>query len=204
MYRISLDGTTRELVCRLAMSVGVPDSHYNIYNIYDAAIHRGYLYYIYSYGSGEEERNYYVNKSNVLYRNSLEQPAEPEVICAMEPGGNLGDVQLEGHGSYLYFNCTEKKNELYRYNIESNQLEYMDVTEAPFYTICNDRIIYYRVSEPDCYFYYDMKTHEHGIFYQAEENADYMLGYLLWDETYFNRFFKLNKAQKRIKIIYFV
>ena len=78
MYRMSLDGTTRELVCRLAMSVGVPDSHYNIYNIYDAAIHRGYLYYIYSYGSGEEERNYYVNKSNVLYRNSLEQPAEPE------------------------------------------------------------------------------------------------------------------------------
>lgn len=187
LYRMSLDGTTREFVCRLATSIGVPGSQYNIYNIGDVAIHRGYLYYIYAYGSGEEESNYYVNKSNVLYRIALEQPAQPEAICAMEPGGDWHDVQLQGHGSYLYFNRTGKQNELYRYNTESNQLEYMDVTGAVFYAICNDRIIYYKITEPDRYFYYDMKSREHGIFYQAEENAEYTVGYLVWDGIYFNR-----------------
>ena len=187
LYRVSLDGTTREFVCRLATSIGVPNSQYNIYNIYDAAIHRGYLYYIYAYGSGEEESNYYVNKSNVLYRISLEQPAQPEAICAMEPGGDWHSIQLEGHGSYLYFNRTGKENELYRYNTESNQLEYMNVTGAVFYAVCNDQIIYYRISEPDCYFYYDMKSGEEGIFYQAEEEAEYTVGYFVWDGTYFSQ-----------------
>lgn len=185
LYRISLDGTTKDFVAKVASAVAVGGSAYNIYNVYTAVIHRGYLYYMYGYGFGEDESSYYVNKSHVLYRISLDNPGEPEAICAMNYGGVCSGIQLEGHGSYLYFIQTGTENHMYRYNTESGQLEYIDIEEPEFYVVYGNQIIYYRLSDPDKYFYYNLKTQEQGIFYEAEE--DYMLGCLIWDGTFFNR-----------------
>lgn len=184
LYRISLDGTKKDFVAKLADSVKIGGSEYNCYNVYTAVIHRGYLYYMYGYGFGEDESSYYVNKSHVLYRISLDNPGEPEAICAMNYGGVNFGIQLEGHGSYLYFIQTGTENHMFRYNTESNQLEDIDIENPEFYVVYGDRILYYRLSDPDKYFYYDLKSQEQGIFYEAEQ--DYLLGVLVWDGTFFN------------------
>ena len=185
LYRISLDGTTKDFVATVASAVAVAGSAYNTYNVYTMVIHRGYLYYMYGYGFGEDENSYYVNRSHVLYRISLDNPEEPEAICAMNYGGVCSLIHLEGHGSYLYFIQTGKENQMYRYNTESDQLEYIDIEEPEFYVVYQDWIIYYRVSEPDKYFYYNPETQEEGVF--SESGEDYFLGFLTWDGTYFNR-----------------
>lgn len=190
LYRISLDGSEREEICTLGIAVNPAGARDNIFTVYGMVLHRGYLYYIYSYGTGKTEDSFYNNNSNTLYRIALDKGSEPECICPMEYGGDTAFVSIQGHGSYIYFIKTDKVEEggsgyLYRFNIETEKLEYIDIGWIDCYQISGNKIIYYRSTEQK-YYYCNTDSWENGIFYEPEQDTDMSLGYMVWDGSYYN------------------
>lgn len=190
LYQLSLDGTERQKICTLATAVaqtGAPD---NCFSVLNASIHRGYLYYSYNYGTGTTKDGFYANNSNTLYRISLEGTSERECICAVEYGGSPQEMQLTFQGSYMYFikpgqvNTPHTYGSLYRLNIESMKLEYMDIGEISCFFVDGDEIIYCN-SEKNKYYSYNTKTWEKKVFFEPEPKEDMEYGYIICDENYY-------------------
>lgn len=187
LYKISINAHDREKVCQIASAFDVKGMDTNCFSVWCAAIHRGYLYYMYSYGTGQTEDSYYVNHSNTLYRISLDGKQEAECICAMEYGGDVNNLDINCQGSYIYFLKTEKLENgygyLYRLNTESMKLEYIDIGEIMTYIIVNDEIIY-KEKEGSTYYAYNMNTRDKYEYLSLEKIEDLEHGYMMHDGEY--------------------
>lgn len=188
LYKMSLNGHDREKVCQIATALDVKGMDTNTFTVRCAVIHRGYLYYMYSYGVGETEDSYYVNHSNTLYRISLTGDSEAECICAMKYGGDENNLDISCQGSYVYFVQTEELKYgggyLYRLNTESMKLEYMDIGGVwGGYTVIGNEIVY--IEEDGSYYAYNMDTEKKYEFIKPEPVEGLEHGYTVYDGRYF-------------------
>lgn len=194
LYRMSLDGSERTKVCTVATALVRDDMIDNIYSVRCAAVHRGYLYYIYTYGIGygtnPSEDNYYANNSNTLYRISLDGKGERECICTIEYGGHASAMKPKFQGSYMYFIKPDITRDgtgygnLYRLNTESMKLELMDIGEISCFIVNGDEIIYI-TSEKGKYYSYNTKTWEKKVFFDPAPKEALTYGYMLYDGRYY-------------------
>lgn len=189
LYKMSLNGRDRERVCEVAAALDIEGRETNVFTVWCAFIHRGYLYYMYSYGVGETEDSYYVNHSNTLYRIALTADSEPECICPMKYVENTGLLEYSCNGSYVYFIRREELGYdsggyLYRLNTESMKLEYMDAGVIwGGYTIIGNEIIY--IKEEGTYYAYNMDTGKNYEFIKPESVEGLEHGYTMYDGRYF-------------------
>ncbi len=145
LEKVSVDGQIKESVgeiIRIDKMKGIPLESCGISGIF----HRGYYYYVYVMGATLDESGFYNNNSNCLYRMPMDGSGEPELLMAMDTDFVIGAETMLAYGSYVYFCMAdmELSGEIYRYNIESDQMEKMDIgtiaTET--YTVLDGCIIY--------------------------------------------------------------
>lgn len=191
LYRMSLDGTERTRICTAATVIAQKDVIDNDFSVWYIKVHRGYLYYIYNYGTGGgNERSFYANNSNTLYRIPLDGKGQKECICTIEHGGLASAVDLFFQGSYMYFIKADFVHEgtgygnLYRLNTESMKLEYMDIGEISCFIVNGDEIVYITL-ENGKYYSYNTKTWEKKVFFEPEPRGDLTYGYMLYDSNYY-------------------
>jgi len=131
LYKISLDGNTKEKICTLATiykgdMVTAAGSDMMSGSVY-WMIHRGYIYYVYNIGtSGLKDNTFYNNMSHYICRMKIGKNEEREYIMPLARGSRAAEIDFWGYGSYMYFSDIEDetgKGELYRFNVESKEVE---------------------------------------------------------------------------------
>lgn len=171
LYKISLDGNIREKVGNIVSIVegeqNVPTDFIIQYMVYYIQ-HRGYMYFVYSVGTGYDENTFYNNGSNSIYRVNLEEFNEKECIVNLERGGDLRNVNLMAEGSYVYYQLTDATSYrgIYRFNTESLVNENMGIKKSISERIYfSDKNLYYMKHEEGPKLYkYNSQTWEEQIF----------------------------------------
>lgn len=146
VIKVALDGSTKDKVAEVAKVIKNKDTDELKAPYITYIQHRGYLYYIYNIGTGNDESSFYNNGSNCLYRVPLEGSREEECILPLDYKTNISIMHMTAEGSYVYFVMSDTNGfgKLYRYNTESDVVEEMGIGEiaAETYTVLNGRIIY--------------------------------------------------------------
>ena len=180
LIKITLDGSEHNVVGKMC---SIPEENIQTRDAsYWATwiVHRGYIYYIYELYSGMTEDVYYLNGSNCIYRMPLDGTGEPECVLPLVCESNPYYTNLEGYGSYVYMNLTEKEKEsgyLYRYNIESGKVEKLEMlgNDVVGYTVRENKIYYSNGSKPEEIYCYDETTGINQLFLRiAEGDHDYL------------------------------
>lgn len=172
LLKISLDGSQREELGQLA---DIESANTLIW-----VIHRGYIYYCYTWDVGTEEDNYYLNNSNCIYRRALDKDSEPECILAFPLLSNIYECQFTATGSYVYMKvptADDTTGRLYRYNTENDTLEWFkewgDEISGVF---VDDNKIFYsennRSEKTTNIYEYDNETGEKNIFCKVNGLVD--------------------------------
>lgn len=190
LQKMSLNGKNRETICQIAKGIAFDsEADDNCFTLWCAAVHRGYLYYAYSYGSGQAEDTFYLNNSNILYRVALNGKEEPECICPMIYGGVISNMRLTCQGAYVYFVRTEnvdgKMGYLYRYNTESNEMEYMDIGPMEYYQSDGNKIIY-KTDIDGQYYIFDTQSGTVDDFIELPPTENMRYGYMTLTDKYYN------------------
>lgn len=190
LYRMDEYGKNREKICNIASVADVPDKNTNVFTVWTARIHRGYLYYMYSYGDGDEGDEFYVNGSNVLYRISLDGESARETIMKREVGEIIPDLYLKASGSYVYFlhgKHREQGNttQLLRFNTESGKVEMSKKWEdIDDFVLIGEEPVYLKKGNND-YLRYDIKNDEESTLVKNEsEESGMVCGYPSTDGKY--------------------
>lgn len=147
IMKVSPDGSTKDKILEVARVVEEREYDKERPAAYITYIqHRGYLYYAYNIGSGDDEGSFYNNGSNCLYRVPLEEKGETECILPLDFKTNMAMLHMTAEGSYMYFVMADLNGfgKLYRYNTESDVVEEMGIGEIAeeTYTVLNGKIIY--------------------------------------------------------------
>lgn len=187
LSKISVDGSERENLGELIDMEIVVQRPYGS-NTIGWIIHRGYIYYCYSWDSGSTEDTYYLNNSNCIYRKSPEKDSEPECIMALTVLSWVAECQFIGAGSYVYMKvptADETAGYLYRYNTESGKLEWFKEwgNEISGAAIHNNKIFYSennRSKQKTNIYCYDTETKEKTLFLEI----DGLVGQMRYDNEY--------------------
>ena len=156
LYRISLDGNTKEKICTFATIykrdiVTMADSNMQSCSIY-WTIHRGYIYYVYDIGtSGLPDNTFYNNMSNYICRMKIGKNEEREYIMPLEKGSITAETDFWGYGSYVYFCDIKEKGrgDVYRFNTESKEVEKLPLhnRQTQTYTAWEDALLYTNIAD---------------------------------------------------------
>jgi len=197
LRKISLDGSVKEDICTIAQCYITEDNNYsdNTFTV-RGIVHRGYLYYLYNFGTGDGavDVDYYNNNSNILYRIKLDGSEEPECIHVLKECGNSSSLSMKGIGSYIYFVDTQWDSQgiLYRLNTESMQLEEMGIGKinSYAYAVLEDKIIYKENMLDTVLYSYTPETGEKTVFADMTgRKENYKFGSFEYDGTYFYLYF---------------
>jgi len=188
LYKISLDGSKRSKVCELAkcfysekVTETINDETFSICYIQ----HRGYLYYIYNFGTYGQSETFYNNGSNILYRIAMDGSKKPECITLLQKDGEAALMYMKGIGSYIYYIQPDKigMGDLYRLNTESMKIEKMPVTNiaSEDYIIVGNTIIYKKKYDDNEFYQYHTDTHTEDLYICADNETDYQVLYPEYD-----------------------
>ena len=189
LYRKSVEAGTTEKVLNIVSVEQRASGQSNMQICW--RLHRGYIYYVGQFGSGITEDSYYLNDSNCLARIKLEADSKAEILMVLPAEGMMVNphlVNMQAGGSYVYLVApcyNESVNDLisdvYRYNIEANQIEKLDIGEVSWmhYIVAENRVYY---KKPDCIdrvYVYDVNTNTSEEFVKAEDGTGitYLLPY---------------------------
>ena len=169
LVRISSDGVVREDLGKLNKSDVLSGGSIKWY------IHRGYIYYWYTSGtSAGNNDTYYINGSNCIYRKALDKESEPECIMALPIEEFSASHTFVGVGSYLYIIIDNAG--IYRYNMESNKVEWFKELGNEIYgAAIFDNKIYYGHYDKDkkstIIYSYDLKSNEKTVFLETDKET---------------------------------
>ena len=182
LYKISLDGVTRDRVCEMAtINVNdlatLEDGHGYSCSMY-WTIHRGYIYYVYDIGtSGMPDNTYYNNMSNYICRMKLEEGAAREYIMPLEKGSRTENTWLFGSGSYIYYfgDMMEGKGILYRFNTEAKEVEKLPLSKRSVgdYVVGEDYLCYIEEGDSGVYKYHFSDQSTEKILNCSEYDENY-------------------------------
>lgn len=190
LQKISLDGTEREDICTIAKCYkkdgDLADNTFTVWGV----VHRGYLYYVYNFGTGGGvlEDTYYNNNSNILFRIKIDGSGEPECIMPLSLGGNISFMRFQGAGSYLYVFVPSNAagGTLYRMNTESGQVEDLGLSnlENEMFVVVAGKVIYKKEWNSTILYDYDPDSGEEEIFADLTGRKDDICGALGYDGQY--------------------
>lgn len=200
LKKVSTDGTEREDLGKLTATDVIISRDTGGCSI-DWIIHRGYIYYLYNWDAGWTEDIYYLNNSNCIYRRSLEKDSKPECITALPVLSWWAECRLIGEGSYIYILMPTADQEtdcyLYRYNIETEKLEWFKEWGNNICGVAvHDNKIYYlerdRAAKKFKMYCYNLETKEKNILFETKgisagmsHDDDYIyIANMLEDETW--------------------
>lgn len=187
LYKISLDGTERSRVCELAKcyysenKMEINDEGFSIWYIQ----HRGYLYYIYNFGTYGQSETFYNNGSHVLYRIPMDGSSEPECITLLQQDGEAAMMNIKGIGSYIYFIQPDYAGigDLYRLNTESMKIEKIPVTNiaSEDYILLENSVIYKKEYDGEVFYQYDISTGSENIYINIDSEDNCQVLYPEYD-----------------------
>ncbi len=195
LVKISTDGTVRENLGKLNISGDLNGGSINWY------IHRGYIYYWYASGTsiGNDE-TYYINGSNCIYRKALDKNSEPECIMALPIEKVSASHRIVGVGSYVYIIIDEAG--IYRYNTESNKIEWFkDLGNVMRGAAIYDNKIYYAQfyedKEKTIIYSYNIESNKKEVFLEIDKKV----GISSWDEDFFYITYEYSENQWITEVI---
>lgn len=194
LCKISLDGRTREDIFKIATCYDtknlegeeILDNTFSINFI----VHRGYMYYIYNYGTGTgvNEALFYNNNSNILFRVKLDGSEEPQCIMKMQVLGDYNLTGLKAKGSYVYFINPDRigYGELFRLNTEANVVEKMNIGVIAYetFTLMDEDIVYKKDAFEYEIYTYNPMTDEEKLLVEMPQEDGYWCGELYADKNY--------------------
>lgn len=188
LYKISPDGVERNKVCELAKcfySENVAEiNNDEVFSVWYIQ-HRGYLYYIYNFGTYGQSETFYNNKSNILYRIAMDGSKEPECITLLQKDGEAALMYMKGIGSYVYYIQSDKigMGDLYRLNTESMKIEKLPVTNiaSEDYIVAGNTVIYKKNYDDKEFYQYHTDTNIEELYFCVDDETDYQVLYPEYD-----------------------
>ncbi len=188
LYKISLDGAERNKVCELAkcfysenVTEQINDETFSIWYIQ----HKGYLYYIYNFGTYGRSETFYNNGSNILYRIPIDGNEKPECITLLQKDGECALMYLKGIGSYVYYIQSDNSGmgDLYRLNTESMKIEKIPVTNiaSEDYIVVGNTVIYKKKYDDNEFYQYHIDENTEDLYICADNETDYKVLYPEYD-----------------------
>lgn len=188
LYKISLDGSERNKVCELAkcfysenVTELINDETFSMWYIQ----HKGYLYYIYNFGTYGQSETFYNNGSNILYRIPMDGSNKPECITLLQKDGECALMYLKGIGSYVYYIQSNKNGmgDLYRLNTESMKIEKIPVTNiaSEDYIVVGNTVIYKKNYDDNEFYQYHIDENREDLYVCADNETDYTVLYPEYD-----------------------
>lgn len=188
LYKISLDGAERSKVCELAKcfySENVAETNNDEVFSVRYIQHRGYLYYIYNFGTYGQSETFYNNGSNILYRIAIDGSGEPECITLLQKDGEAALMYMKGIGSYIYYIQSNQMGmgDLYRLNTENMKIEKLPVTNiaSEDYIVMGDTVIYKKKYDDKEFYQYHTGTNVEELYFCADDESDYQVLYPEYD-----------------------